>query len=71
MECVAACPAQGALEMVVAKRRRVPVWAMAAGMAVVLFGVVAYAHWAGYWHTNVPSQTYFELIPRANEFSHP
>ncbi len=71
MECVAVCPAQGALEMVVVRKRRVPVWAMAAGMAVVFLGVVAYAQWTGYWHTNVPSQTYFELIPRANEFSHP
>ncbi len=71
MECVAACPAQGALEMVVVTKRRVPVWAIAAGMAVVFLGVVAYAQWTGYWHTNVSSQTYFELVPRANEFSHP
>jgi polyferredoxin len=71
MECVAVCPAQGALEMVVAKKRRVPVWAMAAGMAAIFFGVVAYAQWTGYWHTDVPSRVYFELIPRASEFTHP
>lgn len=71
MECVAACPAQDALEMVVARKRRVPVWAMAAGIAAVFLGTVAYAQWTGYWHTNVPSQTYFELIPRAGEFTHP
>jgi polyferredoxin len=71
MECVAACPAQGALEMVAIKKRRVPVWAMAAAMALVFLGVVAYAQWAGYWHTNIPPQTYFELIPRASEFTHP
>jgi len=71
MECVAVCPAEGALEMETVKKRRVPVWAMAAGIAAVFLGVVAYAQWAGYWHTNVPSDTYFELIPRAHEFSHP
>ncbi len=71
MECVAVCPAQGALEMVVARKRRVPAWAMAVGMSGIFLGVVAYAQWTGYWRTDVPSQVYFDLIPRANEFTHP
>lgn len=70
MECVAVCPAEGALDMTVAKRR-LSAWAMAAGVALVFFGVVGYAQWMGYWHTNIPSGVYQDLIPRANEFSHP
>jgi polyferredoxin len=71
MECVTVCPAQGALYMSAGKKRPVPAWALAAAMALIFFGFVGYARWAGYWETNVPSQVYFDLIPRAHEFGHP
>lgn len=70
-ECVASCPAAGALEMSVTRRRVLPAWAMAAGIALVFCALVGYARWAGYWHTNISSETYFELVPRAAEFQHP
>lgn len=69
-ECVTACPAEGALEMTMGKRR-FPAWAMAAAAALIFFGFVGYAQWSGYWHTNLPSSVYLDLIPRAHEFSHP
>ncbi len=72
LECVAACPAAGALMLApVASKRRVPAWAVAAGIAVIFLGTVGYAKWQGYWRTDVPSQLYFELVPRANQFAHP
>ena len=71
MECVAVCPADGALQMSLPRRRRVPAWAMAAVIAVLFLGIAGYARWAGYWQTDLPSQLYFELIPKANEFAHP
>jgi polyferredoxin len=69
-ECVAVCPAEGALEMSVA-RRPVPAWAFAGIMAVLFFGFVGYARWSGFWHTHLPDSVYFDLIPRAGEFGHP
>lgn len=71
LECVAVCPAAGALDLTVTKKRRLPAWAMAAGIAVLFLGIVGYAQWAGHWDTNIPSSVYFDLIPRANEFGHP
>lgn len=71
MECVAVCPAEGALMLGTPTRRRVPAWAVAAGLAVIFFGICGYAQWTGHWSTNLPSRIYFELVPRANEFSHP
>ena len=53
------------------QRRRVPAWLMAAGIAAIFLGIAGYAQWAGYWRTDLPSQVYYDLIPRANEFSHP
>lgn len=71
MACVAVCPAEGALHLMAPRRRRVPAWAVAAASAVIFLGVYGYAQWAGYWDTNLPNWVYFNLIPRAREFSHP
>ncbi len=69
-ECIAVCPAEGALEMRAAGRR-VPAWVLAAGTAAIFLGVVAYAHWTGHWDTHIPDSVYSDLIPRASEFGHP
>ncbi|HEY1239319.1 MAG TPA: 4Fe-4S binding protein [Bryobacteraceae bacterium] len=69
MECVASCPAAGALEMSGPRRRRVPVWAVAAAMAVLFLGVTGYARWTGHWRTDLPSRVYFELVPGAGDFN--
>jgi ferredoxin len=71
MECVADCPAAGALFMAAPRRRPVPAWVMGAGIAVLFLGICGLARWQGYWHTNLPAELYFRLIPHANEFTHP
>ncbi len=71
LQCVAVCPADGALWMSAGRKRRIPTWAMAAGIAILFLGVVGYAQWAGHWQTDIPSRVYFDLVPRANEFAHP
>lgn len=71
MECVSACPVEGALGMSLAGRRNLPAWAMAAGIAAIFLGIVACARLTGHWDTRIPSQLYFDLIPRAHEFGHP
>lgn len=72
LECVAACPAAGALEFAApGVRRRVPAWAVAAGIAVLFLGAAGYAKWSGHWQTHVPPPVYHELIPHADEFAHP
>jgi polyferredoxin len=71
LECVAICPVEGALWMSAGKRRRIPAWAMAATMAGIFLSVVGFAMWTGHWRTGLPRLVYSELIPRANEFSHP
>jgi polyferredoxin len=69
--CVTACPARGALQLSGPRRRDIPTWAVAATVAVLFLGVVGYARWAGYWDTHLPDAVYFDLVPRAREFSHP
>ena len=74
LECVAVCPAQDALVVAVAApkfRRAIPVWSVAAGIAIVFFGVVGYAKLGQHWETNLPKQLYFELVSSANEQPHP
>ena len=76
LECVAVCPAKGALQMAPIalrqpERRGMPAWAMAAGIAVLFFGIVGFAKSAGYWNTNLPRSIYLELVPAADQASHP
>jgi polyferredoxin len=71
LDCVVACPAEGALWMSAGKRRRVPAWLMAAAIAALFLAITGYARWTGHWNTDIPSRVYGELIPRAGEFTHP
>jgi polyferredoxin len=71
MQCVAVCPAADALFFSVPRRKRAPGWVVAAGVAAIFLGVCGWAQWSGNWRTDLPSSVYFELIPHANEFSHP
>lgn len=71
LECVAVCPVAGALELGAPRRRRVPAWAMAAGIALLFIGVVGWAKLTGRWETYLPDDVYRALVPRAHEFTHP
>ncbi len=50
---------------------RVPVWAMAAGIAAIFFGVVGFAKSTGHWDSHVPRAVYQQLVPHADEANHP
>ncbi len=71
LECVAVCPAEGALCFAAPSGRRVQAWAVAAGIAALFLGICGYARITGHWHTNLPNRAYFELVQHANEFTHP
>jgi len=71
LECVAVCPAKDALVLATPRRRAVPAWSMAAGIAVIFFGLVGYAKLTGHWNTRLPQQLYFELVSHAGEAQHP
>ncbi len=71
MRCVAACPAEGALFLSTPRRRRMPGWAVAAGVAALFLGAYAYGLWSGHWNTHLTDAEYFQLVPHANEFGHP
>ena len=45
--------------------------AMAAGIAALFFGIVGFAKTAGYWQTHVPNYVYRQLVPNANQATHP
>ena len=74
LECVAVCPAEGALLMATPKwtgARRIAPWAMAAGIAVVFLGIVGFARSTGHWNGAVPDYVYRQLVPQANDVNHP
>ena len=71
MECVAACPVQGALAMSAPARRGIPAWGVAAGVAAVFLCATGLARLTGHWHTETDPQVYYRIIPRAAELEHP
>ena len=79
LECVAVCPAEGALQVslpqtiagCVPKAGRLPAWAFAAGVATLFLGIVGFAKTSGYWKSDIPQAVYRQIVPHANEASHP
>jgi polyferredoxin len=71
LQCVADCPAAGALMLAAPRRRAVPAWAVAVGTVGLVLAVYAYGRWTDHWHANLPERVYFELVPHADEFGHP
>lgn len=70
-ECVTVCPAQGALDMRFGRKRILSAQLVAMGLTAIFLGFVATAMLTGHWRTHLAPETYYELIPRAQEFSHP
>ena len=76
MECVAVCPAQDALWAGLPglhgrSKPRFPAWALAAGIALLFFGIIGYAKITRSWISDIPAQVYTSLVPRADQASHP
>jgi len=77
MECIAVCPAEGALDLSLPpwtrapRDGRIPAWGIAAGIAVLFFGIVGYAKTAGYWNGEISGFVYQQIIPHADEVGHP
>jgi len=71
LECVAICPAQNALVIAAPRKRAIPAWSIAAGIAVIFVGLVGYAKLTGHWDTQLPKQLYFQLVTSASQQQHP
>ncbi len=82
MECVAVCPAEGALQLSLAPRRSAtpanrwlrrvlsPV-AVVGILAYIFFGMVLFARATSHWQTNIPDSVYMDLVKHADEVTHP
>jgi polyferredoxin len=71
LECVAVCPAKGALAMSATRRKALPAWAIAGGVAALFLGIVGAARLTGNWHTEIDPRTYEAVIRHAAELDHP
>lgn len=82
MECVAACPAENALQFSLAPRRAATPaerWSRRDVAPAVIIGILAYiflgtvlfARATSHWQTNIPRSIYMDLVPHANDVTHP
>jgi len=82
LQCVAACPAEDALQFAF-RARKAPTpaqrWYRRAlspavvtfTIAYLFFGIVLFARVTGHWKTDLPREVYMELVPNAEQLSHP
>jgi polyferredoxin len=70
LECIAVCPAEGALRVGFRKHSISP-WAMAAGLAILFFGIIGFAKWHRSWKSDIPDTVYEQLIPQLDNLTHP
>ncbi len=71
MECIAVCPAEGALFLALPRKKSLSPAVVAAILAVLFFGAVLYGKWSGHWRSNISQETYMELVGHAEEATHP
>jgi len=82
MECVAACSTQDALQFALPprradtpadrwRRRALTPLAVCGVLAYIFLAVVLFARTTNHWQTNLPQSVYIQLIPRANQLTHP
>ena len=80
LACIASCPAEGALAFSLPpargaaqlhSRRVLQPLGMVALLAAIFFGTILFARATNHWQTNVPRAVYQELIPHANQATHP
>lgn len=70
-QCVAACPVEGALELQGPARLRWRPIGVAVLILGLFFGAYGAARWTDTWETHLPDRVYRDLVPRAEQFSHP
>jgi polyferredoxin len=70
-ECVSACPVEGALAMRLGRTNRLRPAVMGAAIAAIFLAFVAIGRLTRSWEARLPDAVYFELVPRAADFSHP
>jgi polyferredoxin len=81
MACVAACPAQDALQFSLVprkapssserwRRRAIRPATFAAVLACIFFALVLVAKTTDHWSTNIPREMYIDLVSHANDAAH-
>ena len=86
MSCIAVCPAEDALQLALPPRpiaspatppavrwarRTLSPFAVACFLAYLFFGAVLFARATNHWNSELPRDVYMQLVPHANELSHP
>jgi polyferredoxin len=82
LQCVAACPAENALQFALPARKAATAerrWyrrtlspvVVVCVIAYLFFGIVLYARVTGHWKSDLPREMYMQLVPNTDHMSHP
>ncbi len=71
LTCVSHCPAKGALDVALPKKRPINPLVFASLILMLFFGIIAVGKLIGHWHSSVTYEKYNALIPMAHMLKHP
>jgi polyferredoxin len=71
LTCVSHCPAKGALDVSLVKRKTVDPALFACLVIIILFGSIGIAKLTGRWHSAVTYGEYQRIIPQTAHLAHP
>jgi polyferredoxin len=71
LTCVSYCPAKGALEAAVTKKKSVGPLVYVSILAVLFFGIIGAAKLSGKWNSSVTPSDYARVVPHASLLEHP
>jgi polyferredoxin len=71
LTCVSHCPAKGALDMALTKRKALNPIIFTVLIITLFFGLIGIAKLEGRWHSAVTYEDYKRIIPTASKLEHP
>jgi polyferredoxin len=71
LECMAACPVSGCLQLTTYRKRQLPPWLLPLGAVTLFLTIWAVAQLSGHWQSAVPPEILKNYYPLAARLAHP
>lgn len=71
LTCISICPAQGALDIALPRKKKINPLVYISLLAVIFWGSIFVAHATNHWNTGITNAEYVKIIPVLERLEHP